>query len=99
MFNVFSLVTNALWLGDDGEPMVFETGQLAAAFCKELPHMKLQPRKAAKGDDNWREREAQRITSGVYKRPDYLNLLEANSDHFLHLAEKKPGSLPTPRTR
>ena len=93
MFNVFSLVTNALWLGDDGEPMVFETGQLAAAFCKELPDMKLQPRKAAKGDDNWREREAQRIASGVYKRPDYLNLLEANSDHFLHLAEKKPGQL------
>jgi hypothetical protein len=96
MFNIFDLESGQLIeLGDEGAHLIFETGQLAAAYCKQAKAegRKLQPRPAAKGDDNWQRRERERCANGTYKRPDYLVRLERDIDHFLHLAEKKPGQL------
>ena len=94
MFNIYDTESGELLTIGHDEPIVFDSGRVAADYCKAYSgHRKLQPRKAAKGDDDWREREYQRIRNGQYKRPSYLDDLERDSDHYLHLAEKRPGQL------
>lgn len=96
MFYLINSETKLPWNDNDGEPMTFATGAEAAVVAKQYSewyNIKLRPQPAPKGDMSWKEREAQRIADGTYKRPDYLNRLEQKPEHFLHLAEKRPGQL------
>ena len=96
MFNIMNLATNELVRDEEGDPLEFSAGADAAAWCKQKTEdtgIRYQPRKSGAGDKNWRNRENARIASGQYKRPDYLDNLEHLTDHFLHLAEKRPGQL------
>lgn len=93
MFNIFNLETKQL-VERLGELIAFNDPRLADIFCKEAAKegKRYQPRPMA-GDKRWRDREHRRIGDGTYKRPHYLNYLEIESEHFLHLADKRPGEL------
>jgi hypothetical protein len=101
-FNIFDTETKSLvelYPVEEGEPkalLTFETSEEAKRHIEiaAVDGRKLQMRKVAEAlDPNWERREAQRITDGTYKRPSYLDDLEAKYTHFLHLAEKRPGML------
>ncbi|MDF2996856.1 MAG: RNA-splicing ligase RtcB [Xanthobacteraceae bacterium] len=91
MFNVVSLEhpTNpTLLFGDDGKPLEFETGPLAAAYCRTLL-IKAQPR--PKQDDSWRMREQSRFDDGTYKPVSWADETwwihsEHRKNHFTHLS-------------
>lgn len=99
-FNIFDKDTQNLVIVSCGPKvgrlLTFETAAEAAEFCRDRAAFgsKCQPRPAVDAlDTDWQDRERQRITSGVYKRPPYLALLERDPSHYLHLADKRPGRL------
>ena len=104
-FNILRVHGKTCWPGypnnpdrPDDEHMWFATGPEAAAMCERLKEeypgnmFRPQPVRPEAAID-WRDRERKRITDGTYARPAYLDVLEYTADHFLHLAEKRPGQL------
>jgi uncharacterized protein YeeX (DUF496 family) len=97
MFHVIALETQSPIRGADGAPIVFANGRDAAAFAQEHTRQtgkKHQPRPIK--SDNWRQREQQRFTSGVYIRlpwceESWWRGSIGEFEHFAHVSTDKPG--------
>jgi hypothetical protein len=81
----------------NGQYYVFQNVKEAMGLVEEITKLtgsKIHPTKINAGDNfNWQKREKERIKSGQYARPSYLDRLEISETHFLHLSKEKDGTL------
>lgn len=95
MFRLIDLTTGE-YLGNERTSLTFSDGKRAGRASKLASYVlnrKVQVRKAPTGDDNWRERERNRFSSGEYTPLEpalAYNMREFFPDHFAHVAKKRP---------
>lgn len=82
-----------------GEPYVFESGDYAAAYARdiaEISGIKHQPR-PIKLNGDWRAREQARLDNGTYRPLPWVNEVwfkhENTKDHFAHVSVKDAGKI------
>lgn len=91
MFNLYCVTLNEyVMLGDNKH--VFISGldaKVHGDYLANITGYKYQPRPAVSGDNDWKQREANRFENGDYKR---VTLLEERGltidDHFVHYSTK-----------
>ena len=89
MFFVINTVTGANILTETGELLLLESGNVAAihaATSTAETGQKHQVRRHI-GDQDWRQREADRYATDRYVAPCWLSIDLVVPDHFVHLAE------------
>lgn len=95
MFRLIDLTTNE-YLGNERTSLSYPDGKRAARASKLASYVlnrKVQVRRAQTGDENWRERERSRFTSGDYTplEPGLASYVrEYYPDHYAHVAKKRP---------
>jgi hypothetical protein len=107
MFTVICLETGSAALDCNGQPLEYETGELAAAIAFDLTRTtgkKHQPRRKKNTSSDWRERERKRFADGTYVAAPWVNEYwhglnadglrhDAVQDHFVHVSTEEPGKI------
>src|SRR5208283_5092633 len=98
-FTLLNLETKEPLANPRGETRTYKNGKAAAraaAFVSAKTGVKVQPRKLAKADDSWKDRESARMGAEYALAPYSLRIAAIDAghgNHFVHLSAKQPGRL------